>query len=193
MKRTKNINHAAFRKAIIVGGVAIALTGCEVADETVKMYQTVDQCSTAESSAIEQCKASFEQAKTEHEKAGPKFESASDCAEEFGTCEYNLGSSSFMPLMAGFMMGQMMGNMQANSNFRAAQPMYKNSSGDYYDKDRRNYGSSVIPGKSFKTTKSSLKPATSVSKPQAYTPPKQATSSRGGFGKSVSSRSSFGG
>ena len=189
MKRTKVINKARFRKGFVLASVvatSFAITGCEVADETVKMYQTVDECATLESGSLEQCKASFASAKAEHEKSGPKFESASECSSEFGTCEYNQATSSFMPMMMGFMAGQMMGNMQANSNFRAAHasPMYKTSSGSYAD-IRKNTYSNIKPGQSFSTYKSTMK-----SQPSSTVQPRQATSTRGGFGKSMSSNSS---
>lgn len=186
MKRTKLMNKQRFRKGFVLASVVastFALSGCEVADETVKMYQSVDQCQTLESEGSSQCKTSFEQAKAEHEKAGPKFESASECASEFGTCEYNNSTGSFMPMMAGFMMGQMMGNMQANSNFRAASPMYSNGS-KYMDIKRNSYNN-ITPGKSFGTYKSTM------TKQPSSTAAKAGTVTRGGFGSSV--RGSSGG
>lgn len=184
MKRTKNINKLRFRKGFVLAGIvasSFALSGCEVADETVKMYQSADQCQTLEGEGSAQCKTAYETAKTEHEKSAPKFESSSDCASEFGTCEYNSSSSSFMPMMMGFMMGNMMSN--ASNSFRSS-PVYSSPSGKYMD-IRKNTYSGISPGKSFKTYNSTMK-----SQPASA---RQATSSRGGFGSSVSSRSSFGG
>lgn len=93
MKRTKVINKSRFRKGFVLASVVastFALSGCEVADQTVKMYQTVDECSTIEATeyqSAEQCKASFEAAKAEHEKSAPKFQGYNDCSAEFGNCK----------------------------------------------------------------------------------------------------------
>ena len=62
MKRTKNINRAAFRKSWRFAPVAIAvsavfmLAGCEKTDETVSLYQNADDCSNANPSMSAQCK-----------------------------------------------------------------------------------------------------------------------------------------
>lgn len=192
MKRTKVINKSRFRKGFVLASVVastFALSGCEVADQTVKMYQTVDECSTIEATeyqSAEQCKASFEAAKAEHEKSAPKFQGYNDCSAEFGNCNYDSGTGSFMPAMMGFMVGQMMGNMQANSNFRASQPMYNNPNGGYKDISGKSY-SNIKPGKPFQVTRSAMS-----SKPASTVQARSTTSSRGGFGGSARS-GSFGG
>jgi uncharacterized lipoprotein YajG len=74
MKRTKNINRAAFRKSWRFAPVAIAvsavfmLAGCEKTDETVSLYQNADDCSNANPSMSAQCKESYQNALKEAEK-----------------------------------------------------------------------------------------------------------------------------
>ena len=68
MKRTKNINRAAFRKSWRFAPVAIAvsavfmLAGCEKTDETVSLYQNADDCSAANPSKSAECTTAYNNA-----------------------------------------------------------------------------------------------------------------------------------
>ena len=191
MKRTKNINKKAFRKVgqyALPFVAALVVTGCEQADVDMKLYKNVDEC-IAETHKPDQCRAARAEAQKIADQTAPRYATYSDCAEEFGgdQCRHNPssndGGSSWMPLMIGYMMGS-----SGNSSSYNTAPLYQDRSGRYMDNTFRKYD--VKPGKSFKVTKtaskpSALSPRTSVAK--------TTTSSRGGFGKSVSSRSSFGG
>lgn len=136
MKRTKNINHAMFRKswgARHLTPVALAVTavfmlaGCEQNDETVKMYQNADDCSSANPGKSAECKTTYDNALKEAARTAPKYASREDCVAEFGEgqCQQapaqagvatenqaqaqQSGGSFWMPLMAGYMMGRLMG------------------------------------------------------------------------------------
>jgi uncharacterized protein YgiB involved in biofilm formation len=157
MKRTKNINHAMFRKswgARHLTPVALAVTavfmlaGCEQNDETVKMYQNADDCSSANPDKSAECKTTYDNALKEAARTAPKYASREDCVAEFGEgqCQQapaqagvatenqaqaqQSGGSFWMPLMAGYMMGRLMGGGAGyaqqplfSSKTRPARPM----------------------------------------------------------------------
>ncbi len=91
-----------------------------------------------------------------------------------------------MPLLAGYLIGNMMGGRAGMS---AAQPLYKTSDGRFTNAARTS-AFSTNSGSAKLNTSQFTRPATTVGK----TPMTAATaSSRGGFGKSGSGRTGFGG
>lgn len=66
MKRTKVMNKSRFRKSFIGFAVAAAVTftlsGCEKADETVKLYTNSEQCAKESGNTLEQCKTAEKEA-----------------------------------------------------------------------------------------------------------------------------------
>src|SRR3546814_781309 len=88
------------------------------------------------------CETAIAAATREHLQSAPRYATLADCEAEFGTCESAAAAASdtpptqtpgpdqqtaqssmgsfFMPLMAGYMMGQMMGGRGA-----MAQPLYR--------------------------------------------------------------------
>ncbi|VTN11788.1 Protein of uncharacterised function (DUF1190) [Raoultella terrigena] len=145
MKRTKNINHASFRKswsARHLTPVALAVTavfmlaGCEKTDETVSLYQNADDCSAANPGKGAECTTAFNNATKEAERTAPKYATREDCVAEFGEgqcqqtpaqagvapenqAQAQSSGSFWMPLMAGYMMGRMMGG-----GMGAQQPLF---------------------------------------------------------------------
>ncbi len=136
MKRTKSIHHASFRKswsARHLTPVALAVTavfmlaGCEKSDETVSLYQNADDCSAANPGKSAECTTAYNNALKEAERTAPKYATREDCVAEFGEgqcqqapaqagmapenqAQSQQSSGSFwMPLMAGYMMGRLMG------------------------------------------------------------------------------------
>ncbi|RWR01408.1 hypothetical protein ED28_13000 [[Pantoea] beijingensis] len=209
MKRTKYINYASFRKnwsARHLTPVALAVTavfmlaGCEQSDETVSMYQNADDCSKANPDQSAQCTTAYNNALKEAEKTAPKYATREDCVAEFGenqcqqtpaqagigtgnNAEAQQSSGSFwMPLMAGYMMGRMMGG---GAGF-AQQPLFtsKNpaspANGKFVDASGRNYGNATS-GRSVTVPKTALAPK----------PMTTSTVTRGGFGDSVAKQSSM--
>lgn len=209
MKRTKNINHAMFRKswgARHLTPVALAVTavfmlaGCEQNDETVKMYQNADDCSSANPGKSAECKTTYDNALKEAARTAPKYASREDCVAEFGEgqCQQapaqagvatenqaqaqQSGGSFWMPLMAGYMMGRLMGGGAGY----AQQPLFSSKNpaspayGQYTDASGKSYGAAQ-PGRSATVSKTAmaLKPATT------------STVTRGGFGESVAKQTSM--
>ncbi|BET98277.1 DUF1190 family protein [Xenorhabdus sp. TCT-1] len=206
MKRTKEINRDSFRKtwrsyrltpvALAVSTVFM-LTACEQNDETVSLYTNVDECSQANPSQSEQCKTAYNNALKEAEKTAPKYATREECVAEFGEqqctqapaqagvgqAQAQSSSSSFwMPLMAGYMMGRLMGGSSAPS-----QPLFTSQSasspanGKFVDATGKSYGPATAGGRSMTVPKTAMAP-----KPATTT-----TITRGGFGESVAKQSAM--
>ncbi|EPN9527909.1 DUF1190 family protein [Cronobacter malonaticus] len=197
MKRTKQINRAMFRKswnARHLTPVAFAVTaafmlaGCEKSDETVQLYQNADDCSAANPGKSAECTTAYNNALKEAERTAPKYATREDCVAEFGEdqCQQvnNTNTSQatqqtgsmWMPLMAGYMMGRLMGGgmgfaqQPLFSSRNPASPAY----GKYTDASGRNYGAAQ-PGRTMTVPKSAMAPK----------PATTSTITRGGFGDSV--------
>jgi Predicted integral membrane protein len=208
MKRTNNIQHAAFRKnwgARHLTPVALAITavfmlsGCEKSDETVTLYQNADDCSSANPGKSAECTTAFNNAKKEAERTAPKYATREDCVAEFGEgqcqqtpaqagvapenqAQAQSSGSFWMPLMAGYMMGRM---MSGGAGFQQ-QPVFtsKNPSspayGKYTDASGKNYGAAQ-PGRTMNVPKTAMAPKPATTN----------TVTRGGFGESVAKQSTM--
>ncbi|PIJ49481.1 hypothetical protein BL250_12925 [Erwinia sp. OLTSP20] len=196
MKRTRTINYAAFRKswsarhltpvALAISAVFM-LAGCEQSDETVSMYQNADDCSKANPGQSEQCKTSYNNALKEAEKTAPKYASREDCVAEFGegqcqpASQASAGGGSFwMPLMAGYMMGRMMGGGYAQQPLFTSRNPASPANGKFVDATGRSYGSATS-GRTTSVAKSALTPK----------PPTTTTVTRGGFGETVAKQATM--
>ncbi|EKM0665833.1 DUF1190 family protein [Cronobacter turicensis] len=204
MKRTKQINRAMFRKswnARHLTPVAFAVTaafmlaGCEKNDETVQLYQNADDCSTANPGKSAECTTAYNNALKEAERTAPKYATREDCVAEFGEdqCQQvnNTNTSQatqqtgsmWMPLMAGYMMGRLMGG--GGMGF-AQQPLFSSRNpaspayGKYTDASGRNYGAAQ-PGRTMNVPKTALAPK----------PATTSTITRGGFGDSVAKQATM--
>ena len=209
MKRTKIINHASFRKswnARHLTPVALAVTavfmlaGCEQNDETVSMYQNADDCSQANPGKSAECTTAFNNALKEAERTAPKYASREECIAEFGEgqCQQAPAQASmagkqaqaqpqqsgsfWMPLMAGYMMGRLMGG---GAGF-AQQPLFSSKNpaspayGKYADASGKSYGAAT-PGRTATVPKTAMAPK----------PATTSTVTRGGFGDSVAKQSTM--
>ena len=204
MKRTKNINHSSFRKswsARHLTPVALAVTavfmlaGCEKSDETVSLYQNADDCSAANPGKAAECTTAYTNAVKEAERTAPKYATREDCVAEFGeaqctqapaqagmAAESQSSGSFWMPLMAGYMMGRLMGG----SGF-AQQPLFtsKNAAspanGKFVDASGKSYGPATAGGRTMTVPKTAMAPKPAVTN----------TVTRGGFGETVAKQTSM--
>ena len=206
MKRTKQINHASFRKswsarhltpvALAVSAVFM-LAACEQADETVSMYQNADDCSAANPGKSAQCTTAFNSAKEEAVKTAPKYATREDCVAEFGegqcqqapaqagvgttNAESQSSGSFWMPLMAGYMMGRMMGGGMGQQ-----QPLFSSknpaspANGKFVDASGKSFGAATS-GRTMTVPKTTLAPK----------PATTSTVTRGGFGESVAKQATM--
>ncbi|QLK88692.1 DUF1190 family protein [Arsenophonus endosymbiont of Aphis craccivora] len=183
------------------------LSACEQSDETVSLYTNAEDCAQKNPAQSEQCSLAYKNALQEAAKTAPKYATREDCVAEFGEekCtqaptqtttttqtasqaqaglatenQASRQSGSFwMPLMAGYMMGRLMGGGTA-APAPAAQPLFSSSNpaspanGKFVDASGKNYGPAVTGGRTMAVPPSALAP-----KPATTT-----TITRGGFGES---------
>lgn len=141
MKRSKK---AAL--VLMVPATTLLLAGCGEEREQALVYESPSECSAASFNTPEQCQADYERAKALHPLVAPKYLSKEECETDFGAgnCEtpsqqtasnqQQTASSGgfFMPMMMGYMMGQMMNRGGAQTAQPGAagskvptQPLYK--------------------------------------------------------------------
>ena len=191
---TKRSNRVAIA---IIGAAAFTLAGCREEKVDAAAYPDLLSCTDEANRGgmftIQDCETAFAQAEALHVESAPRYDSFEVCEEQHGAgaCGSEAaatqgGSGSiFMPLLAGYLIGNMLGGRGGMS---AAQPLYKTKEGRFTNAA----GSSTYSGNRGATklsTSQFARPATTAGK----TPMTRATAnSRGGFGK-TGGRSSFGG
>lgn len=162
---------------LLMGVSLIALTACEEPKVDASIYSSLEQCKRDPIASSDQCESSFKEAQSQHAAVAPKYATAADCQADFGDgkCEAapyktTSGGSVFMPLMAGYMMGSMLGGRGS----MMSQPLYRSaqSPNSYRTADNRNVGSKT----------GATKVARSATSRPSF---KTATRSRGGFGSSA--------
>ena len=185
---TKRSNRVAI---MIVGATAFALAGCreEQVDAAAfpDLQSCVDEASRGGMFTAQDCETSFSQAEALHVEAAPRYDSIAVCEEQHGegacgteaSATQGGSGSIFMPLLAGYLIGNMLGG---KSGMAASQPLYKNA--------ERTSTFSSNQGAAKLNTSQFVRPTSTVGK----TPMTRATAaSRGGFGKAGGTRSGFGG
>lgn len=197
MKRSRNINLDLMRKEsvkrfhlrpLVIGVAAAVLSGCS-SDEQVKVVKSPEDCASSTELSLEQCEAAYMKALDEAERTGPKYSSRAMCEAEFGAGQCTTprsGGSTFIPLMAGFMVGQALSSR--NEPYRGSyNPVYRYSRPYSSLNNRIMTADGTVIGdygkRSYTVNKSSLKSKPSVTR----------TVSRGGFGAVASAKSSWGG
>lgn len=197
MKRTKSINLDLMRKGttrfvakpIALMVAAYTLSSCSSNNETAYVANNAKDCADNTELTLEQCEIAYQRAQNEAVRTGPKYNDQRRCEIEFGAnnCrQYNNGSSGsvFMPLMAGFLVGQMLNNHRDNY-YNPVYGYYGNNSsfrGRYMMSDGTALGRAN--SRTIKVDKGTL------TKPK---PAVKRTMSRGGFGAKASAKSSWGG
>lgn len=179
------------------------LAGCEQSDETVSMYLNADDCSQANPSKSAECQTTYKNALNEAARTAPKYDSREACIAEFGEgqCQQAPAQASlagingeaenqaqpqqsgsfWMPLMAGYMMGRLMGGGAGY----AQQPLFSSKNpaspayGKYADASGKSYN--ATPGKTMTVPKTAMAPK----------PATTSTVTRGGFGESVAKQTAM--
>ena len=194
MKRSKSINLARMRKkprafALKPLSTAIAagfLVACSNNSQEAMVYRDAQDCSEDNPSLADQCEAAYQKALADAAKSGPKYRKEYDCEFEFGDgmcMPYdNNGNDWFMPVMAGFLFSQALDRSYYRSapfytSYERRSPFY----GHWISVDGHNYGRSRY-GKTVKVDNKAFKPKPKVTR----------TVSRGGFGSTVTAKSSRG-
>ena len=170
MKRSKHL------KLALMGASVLTLTACDNVED-VAIFENLEQCVAEDGFGLEACEANLKKAEAEHIRVAPKYTSIADCEADFGAekCETapqqtQSGGSVFMPLM----MGYMMGNLLSGGSRASTQPLYRSKSdpGNFRTGDNHNVGSKTGPSKV---------PAQTAKAPSTKT----STIRRGGFGSTA--------
>ncbi|WCN10430.1 DUF1190 domain-containing protein [Marinomonas mediterranea] len=181
--RKEGPKHPAFRP-LTLAIAAITLTACSQPDEEVKVVSSVEDCTANTTLSLQQCQVAYQKAIEESVRTGPRYGSERQCEEDFGydQCIRPQSSGFFMPMLTGFMIGNMLNNRAYTYN-----PVYqyRNSGSSYRNRLMTADGSIIgTPGKrSYSVPPSALKPKPKVTR----------TVSRGGFGAVASAKSNWGG
>lgn len=122
----------------IVGAAAFTVAGCREEQVEARAVPDLASCKAAASLdgdfTADDCDAAFAEAQSLHAEAAPRYDSQEVCEEQHGVgaCsteqEVSSGGSGsiFMPLMMGYLMGNMLGGRGM-----AAQPLYRTPNGQF--------------------------------------------------------------
>lgn len=99
MKRSRYV------RLTLMGAAAAGLSSCSEPQDSVSVFQSVAQCSSA-GFDVALCKQEYSRALASHASLAPKYSNIGDCESDFGSdkCESINSGTRFIPLMAGFMM-----------------------------------------------------------------------------------------
>lgn len=183
MKRTKMLTLA------IMGSLALA--GCSPAEPPKAeptTYKDVSEC-VKDGKEVAVCEKSFAEAKALTEQNAPKFGSLAECQAQFGpngcTGGSNTQGSFFMPLLMGYMIGNMMSNSSGRSYYEPSRPVYRSARGGTQAASFTNGRYTTTPAAPSYAARAAANAPMTSSASRAAT-----TSSRGGFGGRSSSSSS---
>ena len=131
----------------ILGAAAFTVAGCRDEQVEAQAFPDLASCQAAAVNGglvtADQCSQAFAEAEALHVEAAPRYDSLAVCEEQHGAG--NCGSedqqvsqggsgSIFMPLLAGYLIGSMLG--RAGGGMAASQPMYRNAQGGFHQRRR---------------------------------------------------------
>ena len=184
MKRSTSINLTAMQKQVarhpltVAMAATITLTGCSETQDAA-IYKSAEDCVSKNPGQEAACQTAYENSEKEAVRTAPKYRSLRDCEYDFGydQCHNRSSSGVFMPLMGGFMLGQMMNSSPVFTSYSRRSRFY----GDWIGADGRGYGSN-------NKTRVRVDNRTFEKKPAV-----RKTISRGGFGSRATAKSSWSG
>ncbi|WP_116598482.1 DUF1190 domain-containing protein [Primorskyibacter marinus] len=192
---TKRSNRVAIA---ILGAAAFTLAGCREEQVDAAAFPDLQSCTDEATRggmfSVQDCEAAIAEAKALHVESAPRYDSLQVCEEQHGEGACGTEASAqqggsggiFMPLLAGYLIGNMLGG---RTGMAASQPLYKTKDGKFTNAARSSTFSSNR-GAAKLNTAQFTRPATTAGK----TPMSRATAtSRGGFGRTGSGRTGFGG
>jgi uncharacterized protein YgiB involved in biofilm formation len=188
-KRSSNINLSKMRKAfsfkpLALGVASVLLSACSGGREEAVVFKSIDECVDALPSMAQKCETAYKGALAEAAKTAPKYNTRNDCEYEFGNnqCQTlnNNGNSIFMPLMAGYMIGNLLAPRPYYQPMFTSSSRYSSYRNNWVGADGRNFGDSRRNKLNVSSSAFDKKPAVTR------------TMSRGGFGSSVRAKASWG-
>ena len=170
----------------ILGAAAFALAGCQEEKTEAAAFSDEASCLAAASPGgwftEKDCNDAFAEAKALHDETAPRYDSQQVCEEEHGVGACGADSISgggsggiFMPLLVGYMMGQVLGGGRVMS-----QPVVKTSGGGFSTPNGGTRIGSLNSGGQISTTAFQKAAVTKGQPPMT----KAMVAQRGGFGKS---------
>lgn len=118
---------------LMVPATGFFLASCSTEEPVSSaVYKNAEECA-AFYNPPESCKAEFAKAEALHQQVAPKYATLAECEADFGAgnCpqqpQQQAGSSSsfFMPMMMGFLAGQMLNKSSSAKQYVPTQPLYK--------------------------------------------------------------------
>jgi uncharacterized protein YgiB involved in biofilm formation len=187
---------------LMVPATTLMLAGCGEEPTQAVVFSSPEECASYMTEAsVQQCMADFKAAQALHPQVAPKYVNKTECEADFGAgnCEtapqQHASGSFFMPLMMGYMAGQMFNRGGANAaagqpqqaaaagaarNGVQPQPLYK--SGD----DRGTFRTAT-------NTPVARQSGPTTVRPSQVQPRAAQVARRGGFGAQAATRKSYGG
>ena len=174
MKRSKK---AAL--VLMAPAASLLVAGCSTNDPAL-VYGSLQECINSGINSEEQCRVDYGKAEQLHPTVAPKYVNRAECEADFGpdkceeapkTTENTTQSSGFfMPMMMGFLAGQMLngakgagmqGNGLAPNSKHVSQPLYKGrNEKDFRTAGNRSVGPSSVSHGAKNLSPSSLAPKT---------------------------------
>lgn len=175
MKRSKTAS------LIVMGTLPLLLSACSPAESSKQgFYTSVDSCASSMGDRGA-CQQAFDSAQSQAAQDAPRYANREECLAQHpeGDCQQQTraGHSYFMPMMAGFLIGQMMRG-PTPAGLQSA-PAFRDNHGGWLQPRPGTAGGSPY----------NARPSQALA-PLAATPDRAPTVQRGGFGGS--SRSSAG-
>lgn len=196
--KTRRSKRSRIAPIAVLGAAAFALSACQEEKVETQVFPNKEACLSATTDpnswwTAEECEKAFAEAQLAHEQSAPRYAEQKLCEEQHGGACYveqrSDGSSIFLPLMAGYMMGNM---MSGGSKSYAPQPIYKTKDNRYSTVSGSAIMSSNRSSGSVRAT-SFQRPTSTLSKPVMT---RASVAKSGGFGASRTSTGgsrSFGG
>lgn len=198
---TKNLPKRSRTIALfILGAAAFALTGCVEEEVDASAFPDLQSCKDAANAggafSTLECDTAFAEAQQLQAETAPRYDSlevceaqhgAGSCGDEAQVTGTSGGGGIFMPLLAGYLIGNMMSRGATTSP--AVQPLYKTTDGKFTNATGSStYASNTGTGK-LAASQFAKAPATIGKAPMT----KATVAARGGFGGAASGRTSTGG
>ncbi|MDT8853616.1 DUF1190 domain-containing protein [Paracoccaceae bacterium Fryx2] len=183
----------------ILGAAAFALAGCREEEIDAQAFPDAQSCKNAANAtgafSSSDCDTAFAAAQQLQAESAPRYDSLEVCEEQHGVGECgdeaqvtgaSGGGSIFMPLLAGYLIGNMLARGAAPA---AVQPLYKTPDGKFTNATgsstyQTNSGQGKLAPSHFAKAPSTIGKAPMT---------KATVASRGGFGGAATGRTSTGG
>ena len=172
-------------RVVLLGSAAFGLAACQPEEQVeAEVFPSVEECQAVagldgNDFTAEDCESGFAEAQAIHAESAPRYADRDVCETEHGgECVVETrsdGTSIFLPLLAGYMIGNMLGGRGM-----AAQPLYRNSAGRYSTPGGRTTLSGLRGSTQVRPGSFAANPSTRTAAPLS----RQAVQSRGGFGAS---------